>query len=313
MSLFASQFSWGTPYTPAELRPGVLQVGATLPRGPRDKNPTEDPTKQKNPSEQNPGQGISSGKSAGLGAGSRAGALAGAGASAGAAGSRGLASQSAQVPYAPGVEPANDKFFSLTHVTAPTHGTNPGTPGTGVSPGRSGLQPGGAGQSSPGGNGFGHWVAHTFDSARHGVASAADATGTFMSSPTVHSIMNFGNPFPAGSPGNPNFDPEHQVFPNQAQLRQERAQQAQQSTVPGVQPDLWNVPEPTHGVGSSQASSAIDHGPLVRVPQQVNANQFGKVGGPNDGAGSAASDTGSGIAGEVENFLKLIAEGAEAA
>jgi hypothetical protein len=52
-------------------------------------------------------------------------------------------------------------------------------------------------------NGFGHWVAHTFDSARHGVASAADATNNVMTSPTVHSIMNIGNPFPAGSPGNP--------------------------------------------------------------------------------------------------------------
>jgi hypothetical protein len=44
-------------------------------------------------------------------------------------------------------------------------------------------------------SGIGHWVAHTFDSARHGVSSALDTVNNAAQSNTVKSIMDFGDPF----------------------------------------------------------------------------------------------------------------------
>jgi hypothetical protein len=315
--LFASQFQVAQPYTPDRLRTGNISVGANLPRLPEDKKPpSEDPTTTKNPSE-GPG-------SSGISAGAKAGAIAGAGATAGIAsrstvGAKSIAASNPigsgqYIPgvSAPGTEPVSgNSFYSLTHVQNPTSGADPGThttttPQQGIygrlAGGVSAPSTAPAASSNPLG-GLGHWAAHTFDSARHGVASGADAVTNSATNGTLHSIMNFGNPFPQGSPGN--------AGPLVTTKQYQRQQAAQHpATVPGVQPDLWNVPNKTPGVGSSQAGSAVEHGPYVELPQQVNASQFG---GTGSGASSAGDTAGSSWISDVESFLeKAASAGADA-
>jgi hypothetical protein len=317
--LFASQFQVSQPYTPDRLRTGTISVGANLPRFPEDKTPSEGPTDTKPPT----GTKNSSGKSAsvksssGLSAGAGAGAVAAGALSGAGAGKKNLLGQSQQyIPGVsmPGTEPVSgNSFYSLTHVQNPTSGADPGihttsTPDQGIYGRLAGgtSAPGTQPASSNPLSGLGHWAAHTFDSARHGVAAGADAANNYLSNPntSVSKIMNFGNPFPKGSPGN--YGP---IFQTQQMKRQQAA--AKPATVPGVQPDLWNVPSKTTGVGSSQASSAVDHGPYVETPQQVNASQFS---GSKSAAPSSGADAGSSWISDVESFLeKAASAGAEAA
>lgn len=231
MSIFASQFGYSNPYDPVGLDTGVPKVGVTLPKKPAQPKPEEDPASV----------GSTTSSTSNAAESAQAALSATAGAEAGASKSAAQVSQRAANAQASAAQmaierlthansadikssaTANPPASSFVNMPAKS-GADATLPSTewGMHPSNANADPmihaapapqhanplGGYHLSAPQPpanndalGGFGHWFAHTFDSARHGVAASGNAMLK-----TFQQQNSFGEPAfePKGAPGSPN-------------------------------------------------------------------------------------------------------------
>lgn len=254
--LFASQFNPVSPYNPVGLDTGTPQVGLNL-RTPKSSKPPTEPAPVNAP--------VGSGPAA-YEAGAQ-GAAANAGANAGANANAGVSAQNVAAQQA-----ANQTYSKLMQMTA--RDTAGGNPATITAPAHAPAQ---ADNGLLGG--FGHWAAHTFDSARHGTAAAANNFGGIFAQqngiPNQYSphltgnggplgVLNASNYVPpnaaSGLPGNPAVDvaaPRQGININSIKLNQGSPQYDVQAPTYSALPRGWSAGE---AIGPGNTRLAIESG-----------------------------------------------------
>jgi hypothetical protein len=159
-NLFASQFRYAAPY-PVGATPGMIEVGATLPKG---KSKSKKPTEEEKAPKPSP---IRSPNVLPANAGAEVGVS-----SPNATPTPNFSQYFDRTPTSPRtVDPSTLGPGSGNAAPNPVPAPTPNAPA------QAAAQPV---DNNPLG-GFGHWFAHTFDSARHGVASAANSAGGIFS------------------------------------------------------------------------------------------------------------------------------------
>lgn len=173
--IFASQFGYSNPYDPVGLETGMPTVGATLGKK-KPGNPKEPVGEKVNP--RATGGEAAAGE---IAAGNAQGLSAANGAAAGLA-AQGTRNKLATMEHAMAIADASQ---------APSSGFGGGNFGMPTTRTSGATVPVHSQPASGGGlfGGFGHWVAHTFDSARHGAAHVGDILGQ-----TFQQQNSFGEP-----------------------------------------------------------------------------------------------------------------------